>query len=184
MNLKETTTDKANGVVYTPQILAEYVAKEMLNFSKCHLDANEIQILDPAIVEAELTVALIREILKQNKTAKIKVTGYDISAQAVSLSIQRISTEFPSVALDIRHENFLNISVEDDLFNINQKYDFIIANPPYIRTQILGESVSKQLAKQFSLKGKVDIYYAFFIVALSLMKTSGVAGFITSALLY
>ncbi len=178
--MKETTTDKANGVVYTPQILAEYVAKEMLNFSKCHLDANEIQILDPAIGEAELTVALIREIFKQNKTAKIKVTGYDISAQAVSVSIQRISMEFPSVALDIKHENFLNISVEDDLFNINQKYDFIIANPPYIRTQILGESVSKQLAKQFSLKGKVDIYYAFFIVALSLMKTSGVAGFITS----
>jgi tRNA1(Val) A37 N6-methylase TrmN6 len=47
--------------------------------------------------------------------------------------------------------------------NKDSDFDIIIANPPYIRTQIIGSEKSQKIAKDFNLKGKTDIYYAFMM---------------------
>jgi len=41
--------------------------------------------------------------------------------------------------------------------------DLLIANPPYIRTRVLGAEQTQLLSKNFGLKGRTDIYQAFLV---------------------
>jgi type I restriction-modification system DNA methylase subunit len=58
--------------------------------------------------------------------------------------------------------------------------DIIIANPPYVRTQILGTKKAQELAKRFNLTGRVDLYYPFLIAMTNVLKEGGLIGVITS----
>ncbi len=58
--------------------------------------------------------------------------------------------------------------------------DIVIANPPYVRTQILGAEKSQQIAKTYKLKGKIDLYYPFLIGMTNALKKGGIIGVITS----
>ncbi len=59
-------------------------------------------------------------------------------------------------------------------------FDAVIANPPYVRTQVLGAARAQQLARRFGLSGRVDLYHAFLKgIALSL-GNAGVLGLLTS----
>ena len=58
--------------------------------------------------------------------------------------------------------------------------DVIIANPPYVRTQVLGSEKAQALARKFGLKGRVDLYYAFLIAMTNSLKDKGLLAVITS----
>src|SRR5262249_46219373 len=61
-----------------------------------------------------------------------------------------------------------------------QMYDVVIANPPYVRTQVMGAKKSQALSRKFGLSGRVDLYQAFAIAMTSVLKPSGVVGLLTS----
>ena len=65
--------------------------------------------------------------------------------------------------------------------NINMKYDNIIMNPPYIKIQDLSINYRKYLRDNFNIlnNGLIDIYYAFIIKCLNLLKNDGVMVSIT-----
>src|SRR5699024_8716992 len=71
-----------------------------------------------------------------------------------------------------------------DLFNnqdeIISPVDIIIANPPYVRTQVLGADKAQDLGKKFGLKGRVDLYQVFIVAMTELLKVNGTIGVITS----
>ena len=64
---------------------------------------------------------------------------------------------------------------------IDTKYDNIIMNPPYIKTQDLSKDYRKHLKTNFTIlkNGIIDIYYAFIIKCLNLLKTDGILVSIT-----
>lgn len=173
MRYSNTGKNKENGVVYTPEEMANYVAKEILNYRTSAFDS-EISILDPAVGAGELLIALINTIGEQGK--RIKAVGYETDKIVGKETQKKLEIMFPQVEIEIRTSNFLD-AVEDGTAG---KYDCIIANPPYIRTQILGSSRSQEIAQKLSLSGRVDIYYAFLLYTREVLKPSGVAGFITS----
>ena len=82
------------------------------------------------------------------------------------------------------NEDFLAVCPNyQDLFSTNLKREFadlIIANPPYVRTQVLGAEKAQQLAKDFNLTGRVDLYYPFFMAMTNALKIGGILGVITS----
>lgn len=65
--------------------------------------------------------------------------------------------------------------------NVECTYDNIIMNPPYIKMQDLPVNYRQYLKQQFDIlnNGLVDIYYAFIIKCLSLLKPNGVLVAIT-----
>jgi tRNA1(Val) A37 N6-methylase TrmN6 len=65
--------------------------------------------------------------------------------------------------------------------DISEKYNNIIMNPPYIKVQDLPTEYRKYLKSNFKLleTGLVDIYYAFIIKSISLLKKNGVLVSIT-----
>jgi len=178
------SNEKRNGIVYTPKEMAMYLSKQMISFYKTKKLPKKIKILDPAIGDGELVIALISN-LKEIGIHDITVVGFETEIQAIESTNNRISEMFPSIHIDIRNCDFVQYMLEEhgtffsDDIEINN-FDFIIANPPYIRTQILGAERSQRLSKKLGLTGRIDIYYAFLLLSTGLLNKNGIAGFITS----
>ena len=59
-------------------------------------------------------------------------------------------------------------------------FDAVIANPPYVRTQVLGARRAGLLATRFGLTGRVDLYHAFARAMAGVIKPGGVLGLLAS----
>ena len=82
----------------------------------------------------------------------------------------------------LSEENLFQLD-DDGLFGSEQiapRYDLVIANPPYVRTQVMGALKAKALAKKFGLSGRVDLYHAFAMGMADVLKSGGVLGLLTS----
>ena len=63
MRYSNETKEKSNGVVYTPTEMADYLADQMIRYSTFDFDVkNEVKLLDPAVGEGELLVAMIKRV--------------------------------------------------------------------------------------------------------------------------
>lgn len=123
MRYSNTGKNKENGVVYTPEEMANYVAKEILNYRTSAFDS-EISILDPAVGTGELLIALINTISEQGK--RIKAVGYETDKIVGKETQKKLEIMFPQVEIEIRTSNFLD-AVEDGTAG---KYDCDISGDP------------------------------------------------------
>ena len=179
MRYSTVSVKKHSGTVYTPSALASYVANELIHY---HSDPfrPEISILDPAIGTGELIKALLPALHSSISHSKIKVVGYEIDALTASSTQQTLSTLFPAITFEIRAIDFIHDYLDRLSHSCLEQYDLIIANPPYVRTQVLGASLSQELSNQFSISGRIDLYYAFILSSKKILKKDGVASYITS----
>ncbi len=170
------TKEKANGVVYTPTEMAEYLANQMIRYSSIDIiNTTSISLLDPAIGGGELLIALIRAIRSINPSIKVLAVGYETDSEVTKRTLKLISSLFCNIDISIYPIDFLSKAR-----SMTVKFDFIIANPPYIRTQILGSAKAQEISKDMNLSGRIDIYYAFLLYMKNLLNKRGVAGYITS----
>lgn len=174
MRYKNEDENKENGVVYTSPRMAEYVADQMIKYSSLSANQECVTILDPAVGEGELLVALITRLLSMGKS--VTATGYETNKTVAEHTQKYLQECFPDVSIEIRCADFLNAV---DTGNV-KKYDFVIANPPYVRTQIIGSKKAQEIAEKLKLTGRVDIYYAFLVYTKNVLKRNGVSGYITS----
>ncbi len=183
---KIVTDEKAGGATYTPPILSDFVARQIVKLAGPTLHARPLRILDPAIGDGELLVSILREL---NRVHGIEVHGFETDPAALSRARTRIKKEFPNVSVQFQQGNFLEFVLEhfDELTapslfgpRTPERFDLIIANPPYVRTQIMGAEQAQMLARCFGLTGRVDLYYAFLMAMARVLKPRGVAGIIVS----
>ena len=184
MNARKTRQDetKANGVHYTPADLAAFLAEVTLAASR---DVHgPVRVLDPACGDGGLLKAIAAAVPDSVRSRMI-FEGFDTSPEAIVIAESNL-TGLGRVIL--HRQDFL---AEENLFPGTQsvslnaeptgvKYDLIIANPPYVRTQILGANRAKALARRFGLTGRVDLYQAFARAMVGVLKPGGVLGMLTS----
>jgi SAM-dependent methyltransferase len=168
---------KSGGVTYTPRLLADFVAKRIVAVGNLK-PGRVTRILDPAVGHGELLLALL-DLLD----GPVEVSGFETDPDALARARERLSDAHPEAVLDLRLGSFLDYVLgnsADDLFGKRELYDLIIANPPYVRTQVIGADRARQLAQQFGLTGRVDLYHAFLLGMATVLEPSGAAGFIVS----
>lgn len=179
---------KAGGATYTPKLLADFVADKMIDAFIQQPNRTQPRILDPAMGDGALLISLLESLAKL-KIVPSEVVGFDVNPVALAEAKRIIKVSFPSVELDIRNGNFLEfvlnsvgVNGQRTLFSseIPTNFDLIIANPPYVRTQILGSNAAQGLALNFGLSGRVDLYYAFIIGMAQVLNSKGIAGIIVS----
>lgn len=182
------TREKAAGATYTPRILADFVAQKIIQIAGDIPADRPLRILDPAVGRGELLISLLKG-LAERSSMTLEVCGFETSSEALGVAANRIKQQFPSAALHFEQENFLEFVYEHfgcggrgNLFHPNtpQDYDLIIANPPYVRTQIMGAAQSQLLIEQFGLSGRVDLYHAFILGISYVLSHGGIAGIIVS----
>jgi len=150
------------------------------------------RILDPAIGDGGLLVALINQLYKTGYRS-IEAHGFDTSSEAIAAAQCRLKKEFPGVGLHLQQGDFLEHvtkhfddtdRAQKDLFVLDRPnselFDIVIANPPYVRTQVMGARVAQNLSQRFGLSGRVDLYYAFIRAIAITMCPGGVLGIIVS----
>ncbi|RMG80293.1 MAG: type II restriction endonuclease subunit M [Chloroflexi bacterium] len=181
--------EKSEGATYTPTILANFVASKIVEAFNNFSGDRPLRILDPAVGDGELLISLLRQLLIDQPEVGIKVYGFETNERALDRATWRLKRYFPDIELNFEEKNFLEFVIEQfgingslSLFSsqIQGQYDLIIANPPYVRTQIMGARQAQLLSKQFGLSGRVDLYYAFILAIAEVLKPTGIAGIIVS----
>lgn len=188
---KYVANEKVDGATYTPPRLAEFVASQIVGAAT--FPNAQLHILDPAVGDGELLLGLLAKIAERSNAAinaAIIVHGFDTNPAAIAIARQRLATAFPDADLRLEVKDFLAYAIENhsankplSLFTSPAEplmFDLIIANPPYVRTQIMGAEQAQGLAAAFGLKGKVDLYHAFLIAIAQVLKPTGTAGIIVS----
>ena len=180
-------TKKSQGAHYTPPELAQFVAKQVIEAwlsvrAEHGGGISPFTILDPAVGGGELLEAIHSELPNEHRSAS-RMVGMDNDPKAVEIARTRLSSLSQNTL--ITQGDFLDSLTgnEPDLFGGEESLrdvDLIIANPPYVRTQVLGAKKAQALATKFGLRGRVDLSYPFILGIVEKLRPNGVAGIITS----
>lgn len=173
---------KANGVHYTPPDLAQFLAEAVIRNLQSR--KGEIWLLDPACGDGALLNAVAKA-AKPSLRKRLVLTGYEMDKSALASAKETLNgcgvarvelKQADFLSLPHGKQRLLNFEEDDPL----PEFDGVIANPPYVRTQVLGAKTSQILAKQFGLTGRVDLYQAFAFAMGSALKQGGILGLLTS----
>lgn len=175
---------KNTGATFTPKDLADFLSIKLLPY----ITNNNLRILDPACGEGELLLSIGKQL--QQKEVNFTLTGYDAHSDYLKLSRERLNSknfgnneliqaDFLKTIDIAKKQTSLDFSNKKRSL-VNNSFDIVIANPPYVRTQLLGKDQAQDLAKKFDLKGRVDLYYPFLIAMTESLKEGGILGVITS----
>lgn len=164
--------EKAHGATYTPTLLADFVAQQLADAVLAPRDT-VLRILDPAVGDGVLLTSLVRA-LRECGYSRISVSGFDTDPQALDDARRRFARELPDLTPTLDQRDFL-----DDL-QCAEPFDAVIANPPYVRAQVLGAQRAQELARRYGLTGRVDLYYAFLLAISRLLAANGTLGIIVS----
>jgi tRNA1(Val) A37 N6-methylase TrmN6 len=189
--MNRTTTisrQKATGAHYTPLPLGRFVARRIL----AHLGVGhpeKLRVIDPACGAGALLEAF--ELAAQDEgRVSCEYVGVEPDQEALDSARHRLSG-IPAERLALVQGDFLQMAGpaegQADLWgqaeqaaDLTETFDVVIANPPYVRTQVLGAAESRRLAERFRLSGRVDLYHAFLVAATSSLRFGGMMGIIVS----
>ncbi|MEY3239753.1 MAG: hypothetical protein RIR11_1191 [Bacteroidota bacterium] len=176
---------KNTGATFTPWQLADYLSEKILSY----LPSAPLNILDPACGDGALLSAIGKKLSAKNINFSLK--GFDTNDFYLSQAAETLRDFKPNPITLIQGDFLDTVHVIDhnssqlSLFGEKNTatdilFDVVIANPPYVRTQILGTEQAQAMAKKFGLKGRVDLYYPFLIAMTQSLKEGGLIGVITS----
>lgn len=155
---------KKYGQFITPDIVAKFMVK-------WGCDNGAEKILDPSIG----TGIFLSELIKQNKQMKYFL-GMDIDSLMLNISYVRMKIIGKKNKTELLNHNFL------EFHSKNEKFDFIVCNPPYMKFHNYDRNKSvRHIESEFNLKLSklTNIYSLFFINTLSILKEGGAVAFIT-----
>ncbi|WP_260580794.1 Eco57I restriction-modification methylase domain-containing protein [Sphingopyxis sp. PET50] len=168
---------KAEGATYTPRDLSDFVADQIIAAADIPA-GRRLRVLDPALGHGELLCSLLDRL-----PAGVDVFAFETDPAALSVASERLTAGYPQAKLHLVEGSFLDHVLDDfssGLFSEGESYDLVIANPPYVRTQIIGSRRAQELASQFGLSGRVDLYFAFLLGIARVLNPAGSAGIIVS----
>jgi len=182
---KDVAEEKSDGATFTPRNLARFVARQIAATVPIST-RRTVRVLDPAVGEGALLMSLLEELYALG-ICNVEVHGFDTNPVSLCVAEAAIQSKFPLVPTNFSPSNFLEYAEQfadsSSLFNgamLPDKFDVIIANPPYVRTQIMGAVHAQALASHFGLCGRVDLYHAFLLGMIEVLGDNGVAGIIVS----
>lgn len=186
--IKTYISQKLLGQIYTPSFIVEKILDE-IGFNEPSVLGKTL--LDPACGDGRFLEEVVKRIIKLSPLEQLEnnllcVHGWDIDEQAVELCIKNLNkfTSLLNISIDwnIRKCNSIKQLPKNDLFTDakEEKFDFIVGNPPYIRIQHLDEANRKFIQQnyKFCQNGSTDIYIAFYELAYHILSNDGICGLI------
>ncbi|RAN55763.1 modification methylase [Dolosigranulum pigrum] len=184
MNAKQLKIIKETGSHFTPASLADFIANKLLNEYQNSNTNKTIRVLDPACGDGELLISICK--IARELKLDLEVIGVDSNEEAIEITRTRLEdlgfNNYKLMNNDFLEivDNYLDLNIFNESVNDISPVDIIIANPPYVRTQVLGADKAQELGKKFGLRGRVDLYQIFLVAMTELLKINGTIGVITS----
>ena len=173
-----TAAVKRHGKHYTPAPLATFLAERVVSQLRVQLGQNAtsggLRILDPACGDGELLFSVYRVAAQILPGVSVSLVGYDLDSEAIRVANERAADL--GVRVEWHQGDFLQASRELP----RGSFDAVITNPPYVRTQQLGQTTAQTLAAEFGLAGRIDLTHPFVVLLPSLLRHDGVVGLLCS----
>ena len=183
--------EKTRGVVYTPEEIADYIVTETLRDDEI-LKNPFVKIVDPSCGGGRLIISTYKylkklflnnnEVLEKFNIKNIdehiisnNLYGYDID----DVAIKSLIIDLFTISGFINRESFKAV---DYLFSDEEKFDYILGNPPYVGIKAIDKEYSKKLKEAYKnvYIDKGDLSYCFFHKGIESLSTNGRLTFITS----
>lgn len=153
--------------VFTPDTISKIMGSKL---------GNEGSLLEPSVGSGKLLTYLDINHYDKVDLYELKKEYIDtlhdnitrITATTNNTNTNATNNTNTNAVVNIYNVDFLKATIE-------KKYDNIIMNPPYIKTQDLSEEYRGFLKEQFPIlaTGLVDIYYAFILKCIDLLEEHG-----------
>lgn len=129
---------------------------------------NEGSLLEPSVGTGKLLTYLDINHYDKVDLYELKKEYIDTLHDNITRITATTNNTNANAVVNIYNVDFLKATIE-------KKYDNIIMNPPYIKTQDLSEEYRAFLKEQFPMlaTGLVDIYYAFILKCIDLLEDHG-----------
>lgn len=187
-SLVEENNKHKNGIVFTPQYIAEYLAKNL--FEGLAEYSEGLSVIDPGcgcgiflITAAEMISSRFN--ISIDTVIRNNIYGIDIDANNVRRCIlvlrllcAKHGCDYCAVSANVICRDSLKCKWTEE-FGI-ESFDYIIGNPPYVNAHDMNKETVKYLKEAFSTtqKGVVNIFYAFIEYAVRFLDDNGFLGYI------
>ena len=167
MLLKENnySGNESIGQIFTPNYIAKFMVNNVLKFlGDKKKNPCDLKVLEPSVGEG----IFLKYLIKNNFS--------DISAYEIDDCLKdHLLSNYSNVKF--KFENFLGS-------NLNEKFDLIIGNPPYLgqnyNAEIFQEYIKKYPVCEKYFVGNMDIFYYFIHLGILKLNAGGFLSFITT----
>jgi len=155
---------KRHGATYTPPLLARLLAERVVAALP---DATAtVRVLDPFCGDGALLEAVVDAWKPQR--GRLSVLGVDRDPDAVARTRRRLALTAPG--LQVKEADFLDDGIGEDAV-----VDAVVANPPWVRAQVLGAARAQRIARDWGLSGRIDLAQAGVLSIAEALKPGAVA---------
>ncbi|MDC4998402.1 N-6 DNA methylase [Acinetobacter baumannii] len=164
------TTQKLRGGYYTPQHLADYVAKWVLSI-------NPQSILEPSCGDG----VFIQAIANNNAINSLQMSCFELLDTEVEKA-QNLAKKLGYANCNVTEGDFL-VWANKQLAENKKIFDGVVGNPPFIRYQFLEKSFQAETETVFKTLGlkftkHTNAWVPFILASLSLLKDGGRLGMV------
>lgn len=184
--------DRAFGSVYTPQYIAKFFSR-YIKQSVSVAQFRNIKMCDPACGSGifirtvlEMQSEPIEGVFDSSLIERVfeNAMGVDIDPNAAHAT--QLSLSLLHLVLTNKLPKTLNIKAQEAIQyfhnnpDLNNTYDAIIANPPYVDVEGRETGMQEIIAEYLGelSKGRVDMYIPFILIAIRLLKPGGFGCFV------
>ncbi|MFT4088670.1 MAG: N-6 DNA methylase [Gordonia sp. (in: high G+C Gram-positive bacteria)] len=176
------------GEVFTRRWVVESIL-DLIGFT-ADRDLSKCTAVEPSIGSGAFFVPMVARLLESARLHGVDADALGASMFGLDLQLEHVETcrantlavlrSFDVEEADaaklvhswLHHGDFL-------LDDVPTAVDFVVGNPPYVRTEDLDDEVEAEYrARWETMRGRADIYVGFFERSLSILATDGKLGFI------
>lgn len=180
----------ANGAVYTPRYIRDYIVNQVLHSTKKPLE--ECLCADIACGCGAFLYTLADKIHERTQMPFTSIFHHLFGVDISELSIIRAKILLALIAIlqgECVEDSDFNLFCDNSLtcdfkkmpgISKNAGFDIVVGNPPYVRSKHIDAETKKLLTCwKTSRIGNADLYIPFFEIGMSVLSEDGVLGYIT-----
>lgn len=176
--------NKQLGNTNTHHSIADIIVNDFVDFG---LVTENTKFVEPAVGSGSFYFAILDELLElgfdKNYIIENMIYAYDIDNQALTVLMAKLSTDY-----NYKRNNQKIFHCDFLITKINEKFDYIITNPPYISSKhIKPENQTKEnyidnikQINNIDFDFRSDIYMMFYLKTLELLNPKGKQIFLCS----
>ena len=171
MNFKANeTSQKLSGSYYTPEWIAEFVARWILKY-----DVHTV--LEPSCGDGVFFSALEKQVTSN----RISMLGFDTDSEAIKKCKEKAFQK--PINAEFFHADYLEWAINNLKSESPASFDAVVGNPPFIRYQYL-EKIQQERAQQlFDLLGlkftkHTNAWIPFLVTSIKFLNPGGVIGMV------